>query len=714
MGLPLLPHPRSLKLERGTCRVTPTACISLHVGDARVERAVLAWRASCASATPAGMVTYGQAKTATAAEVARGGKGAVTRARSTEARSAVRIVVQPNAAPHRDGYRLAVGCDCIEIAGGSPAACFHALQTLRQLSIRCQGAWEIPCCTVVDWPDYNTRGLLHDVTRGKVPRLSTLKLLVDRLAELKVNQLQLYLEHAFVFSFDPGICGPDEGITPDDARELDCYCRERFIDLVPALATLGHMGRILSMPRYRHLAEIPATRPWSGMTWPQRVRGLTLDFTNPEARRLAERMWSDVLDAFSSPIVNICGDEPHDLGKGLGNSHHAGRRRLARTDKGIEHRCPESTAIGRTSRTAHDEHARGSRVDHARRTYAEYLKHTQEFCAVRGRKTQFWSDVVAAHPELLARMPADSTVLHWGYNDGADYNGTAALVKASSSVYVCPGTSGWKRIINAMGLAERNIAAFAKVGINHGAMGLLNTDWGDHGHFNQLACSWHGIALGAALAWDSTHSTGGEFDALFAHWLMGSEQAEVVSKLRTVARLADRFATWRLLWAPVPQVQKEPALPTLEELEESHQASAAVQSHLERLASVIDSGAVESCDLKELALACRFTGLLAEKLAYARRIPAGRGGHTAARHSGVDPSRGVRTGPSPPGDANAWCDRLDEATRAYVDRWHVRNKSSGIGDICRALQTANAELGPSAPRRAGKSRQVTPGRMPSQ
>ena len=53
------------------------------------------------------------------------------------------------------------------------------------------------------------------------------------------------------------------GLTPDEVRDLDGYCRDRFIDLVPALATFGHMGRILSMNRPRqgsHTGDAQAVR----------------------------------------------------------------------------------------------------------------------------------------------------------------------------------------------------------------------------------------------------------------------------------------------------------------------------------------------------------------------------------------------------------------------------------------------------------------------
>ena len=307
-------------------------------------------------------------------------------------------------------------------SGRSPRGCFYGLQTLEQLS-RAHATSDqpalIPCCEVVDAPDFHTRGLLYDVTRGKVPTLDTLKMIVDRLASLKISQLQLYIEHAFVFRFDPQICSAKQGLTPDDVGALDAYCRERFIDLVPALATPGHMGRILSMPKYRHLAEIEATTTWERMSWPQRMRGLTLDCMNPEAHRLVERMWSDVLEAFSSPVVNLCGDEPWDLGRGKNRLRFTGNQR--------------------------DE------------AYLDHIRRVHDLCASRGRRTQFWSDVVRNDGVPVGRVPRTSTILHWGYDDRADYAGTGTWVEAGLDTIVCPGTSGWKRIINAMDAAERNV-----------------------------------------------------------------------------------------------------------------------------------------------------------------------------------------------------------------------------------------------------------------
>jgi hypothetical protein len=602
----LLPLPKKIREDTGVCRVFREDRLGVHVDDPRVEQAARRWQSRCPE-----------------------------RSTPREASTTVRIAVDQAQVGHRHGYRLTVRTDGIELLGGSAAGCFYGLQTLTQLTDFSAG--EVPCCVIDDRPDFATRGLLHDVTRGKVPTLDTLKTLADRLAAVKVNQLQLYIEHAFTFAFDPDICGPADGLTPDEIRQLDAYCKDRFIDLVPAVATLGHMGRILSMPRYRHLAEIEPTQSWAEMTWLERARGFTLDIINPESHALVERISSEILDAFSSPVVNICGDEPWDLGKGKNREHLA------------------TSAPG------------GPYIDHILRTHA--------LCAARGRRTQVWSDVVRNHPGLLHRLPKDLTVLHWGYDDRADYDGTRAFTNAGLDTMVCPGTSGWKRIINAMGLAERNIAAFAAAGRKHGATGLLNTDWGDHGHFNPLACSWHGIALGAARAWNADHPIGPQFDRCFARTVLGLDDVDLIADLRRTSAIADRCETWRLLWQPFQQVSDDPTLPRLGQAE---QAFDAAQIALTRLRSVHASSGDQSRDLRELTLACEFAALFAEKVRHARA--------SQARAAGFSPRDLPASG--------HWSERLSHAARDYAQSWNARNKPSGLPDILNALAAVADDLGP--------------------
>lgn len=600
--VPLLPLPLKFQARPGVCLLGPESALRVDVADVRVIRSLVAWRAGLRPHTPGG------------------GRSAP-----------ISVSINRSVCPEPDGYQLTVTLDIARLLGGSPSGCYYGVQTLRQLLVKQRDG--VRCCTIVDRPDFATRGLLHDVTRGKVPRLETLKLIADRLAALKANQLQLNIEHAFAFSFDQEICPSDEGLTPEEVRELDRYCHDRFIDLVPAVATLGHMGRILSMPRYRHLAEIEASRSWEQMGWPERMRGLTLDCLNPESHRLVERMWGDVLDAFSSPVVNVCGDEPWDLGAGRS------RERVAVLGKG--------------------------------EVYVDHLRRTHEICAARGRRTQFWSDVARNYPRLLGRLPEDMTVLHWGYDDRADYAGTAAFTGAGLATCVCPGTSGWKRVINAMDLAERNISTFSAAGKRHGAVGLINTDWGDHGHFNLLACSWHGIALGAACAWNAAHPTGEQFDEAFCRHVLGVPNAGLIGLLREASAIAERGETWRWLWMPMAALEADQTIPMPEALDRS----AAAATEVGRLCRSLIGSTADSTDFEELAVACLFTELVVEKLRFrrdwsnVRRTPGGNG----------------RT-------RRDWAARVREASARYQAVWNARNKPSGLADIKAALDACIADV----------------------
>ena len=95
----------------------------------------------------------------------------------------------------REGYELTIDENGIQITADCNAGAFYAIQTLRQIFSH----EKIPYLYIKDEPDFKYRGFYHDVTRGKVPTVATLKSLVDQMAYYKLNSLQLYVEHTFEF-----------------------------------------------------------------------------------------------------------------------------------------------------------------------------------------------------------------------------------------------------------------------------------------------------------------------------------------------------------------------------------------------------------------------------------------------------------------------------------------------------------------------------------
>jgi hypothetical protein len=406
-------------------------------------------------------------------------------------------------------YSLSVRKDGVTIAGADPAAVFCGLQTLGQIiggyvrgapAPRTSGGLPIPALTVRDWPDMRDRGVYYDVCRGRVPKLERLMELASLLSQYKVNQLQLYIEHTFLFRGHPDIGRGASPLTAEDILALDAHCRRFHIELVPSLACFGHLATVLNHPAYRHLAEdwaacrytepAAADRP----AW-QKRKGWSLAPGNPEVYDFLDSLFSEFLPLFSSRRFNVCCDETWDLG--MGQSHELCRR------------------IGKG------------------RLYLGHLLKLRMLAAKYGKKVQFWGDIIRHYPDLIPSIPRDVTVLDWNYWSGHDFRKIRDFRKAGLPFYACPGTSSWVSLFPRLHEGAANIRGFAAAAKKAGAAGLLNTDWGDGGHHNFMEFSWHGYLAGAESSWN-TGADAGSFTSRFCRLFLGTADP-------AVARAVDLF-----------------------------------------------------------------------------------------------------------------------------------------------------------------------------
>ncbi len=397
-----------------------------------------------------------------------------------DAAAAVRVVRSQKVAD-AEGYRLRITAKGVTVEASTDAGAFYGLATLREM-IRDHGA-SLPCVLINDAPAFARRGVYHDCARGKVPKLATLKGLVDRLAEWKINELQLYVENAFAFKKHPLISKGYSPLTAADITSLQTYCRARHMRLVPSLSSFGHMEKVLAIPEYAHLGELP--------------NGSTLCPTDPGGIRFVEDLYSEFLPLFEAEDFNVCCDETRDLGRG---------RTAALCGK-----------IG------------------AGRVYLDFLKKIHKLCDKFGKRMNAWADIVLDHPELLGEMPRDVVMLNWGYEADCERIGrTGEIAKAGLPLMVCPGTSGWGTIGSRWPNAWANIRQAATEGKKHGAEGLLNTDWGDRGHRQFLAVSMMAFAFGAAESWNPGKADPAKFPRVFSRQAFGDTTGELGDAIAAV------------------------------------------------------------------------------------------------------------------------------------------------------------------------------------
>lgn len=424
----------------------------------------------------------------------------------------VRLVLDPQIQGHAQRYRLQVVPTEIRVEASTQEGLFYGVCTLQQLLQQCGNS--LPCLEIDDWPDLDERGVMLDISRDKVPTMETLFYLVDLLASWKINQLQLYTEHTFAYHAHPEVWADASPMTGEQILELDAFCRERFVKLIPCQNTFGHMARWLTHPRYQPLAETMDAFP---VPWGNSQGPFSLCPIDPGSLQLVEGLLQELLPHFSTSQVNIGCDETFDVGQG--------RSRDVCQQRGRE------------------------------RVYLDYVLSVREIARQQGRTIQFWGDILAEHPELCQELPRDVTILEWGHEaDHPFAEHCQRLAEAQIPFYTCPGVSSWLSLGGRVTNALENLRNAAEAARTYGAAGYLITDWGDMGHWQPLPVSFIGYVAGAAYAWCLERNRDEDMPTLASHFAFGDDTGRMGSLAAQLGNIylhfpvrpnfAPHFAPW--------------------------------------------------------------------------------------------------------------------------------------------------------------------------
>lgn len=359
-------------------------------------------------------------------------------------------------------YRLTIAPDEIRIEASAPPGLFYAGRTLLQWL-----AQPRPTRVVIeDEPSFARRGVMLDVSRDRVPRLDELARLIRRLANWKLNEVQLYMEHTFAYAKHELVWRNASPFTAPEIRELDGLCRDLHIRLVPNQQSFGHFHRWLKHPAYRYLAEHTEgiEHPFSFDREP-----FGLCATDPGTLEFLAELYDELLPCFSAGEFHVGMDEALDLG------------------------------LGRSKETCD---TRGRQI-----VFSEFAREVHRLVEARGRRMLYWADEVEGDAGLARSLPEDAIAMVWGYERGHDFVTKGKPFRdAGRELRICPGTSSWQslggRTENMLANQHEAIAAARTLG----ATGTLTCDWGDRGHLQPPCIAESGFAVSAGLAWNSaTH-----------------------------------------------------------------------------------------------------------------------------------------------------------------------------------------------------------------
>jgi len=359
-----------------------------------------------------------------------------------------------------EGYHLTVTAEGVRLAAADARGALHGTRVIRQLLAMAEDA--LPCLEIRDYPDLPVRGFMLDVSRGKVPTLPELLALVEAMGALRLNQLQLYVEHTFAFPGHETVWREASPLTPADLAAIGARCAELGIEFVPNLNTFGHLERWLRHEPYRRLAECPEgwTHPLTGQFKPHPS---TL-YPDDAALEFVAGLLDAYLPHFASAQVNIGGDEPWELGQG---------------------RSREAVA------------ARGKH-----RVYLDHLNRIHALVRARGKRMQFWGDILLEDLALAGDAPAEALPIVWGYDAGHPFDAQCGrLAELGRDYLIAPGTSTWQSFTGRLANARANVREAVDAARRHGADGILMTTWGDNGYHQPWPTFWLPLAEAAALTW---------------------------------------------------------------------------------------------------------------------------------------------------------------------------------------------------------------------
>ena len=374
------------------------------------------------------------------------------------------IAMTRDAKVKKEGYRLVLSsAGPIRLNAADDAGFFYGMQTACQLL---QKPSQVPCCQISDFPSLSERGYMLDISRCKVPTMETVREMVRSLAALRYNSLQLYMEHTFAFDAHERVWATYSPFTSEEIMELDCFCREHFVELIPNLNSFGHMSRWLRHPEYKKLAECdpPYIYPYTGVP----MQGVLKP--GKESLEFMDSLYREFLPNFTSRKLNIGCDETVELGKG--------KSAEICEKKGVT------------------------------QVYLDFLTELTKKAESYGFSVEFWGDIILKKPEFISRLPKGITALSWGYEYNHPFKEQSAHFKQAGVDYlVCPGTSSWSTFLGRTRNMIECIRNAVYYGSKNGARGLLMTDWGDGGHHQYYPISWPGIAMGGGAAWNAGAKT---------------------------------------------------------------------------------------------------------------------------------------------------------------------------------------------------------------
>ncbi len=222
---------------------------------------------------------------------------------------------------------------------------------------------------------YQIRAVQLDLAR-QMESMDFIRKFIDFIAGNGYNTLFLYVEWRIrTESFS---CPADNDCyTAKEMGEIIRHASSRGIDVIPGLSAFGHAELLLKHDAFKSYGELADGR--HGRFWTNSQHCICL--SQPGARDLLDRYFSEIADIFPSRYIHIGGDESWDIG--------------------YCDRCASKTGA----------------FKHEQELYLNHLKFCHTIISGKlGRQMMIWDDMLELYQDILPEIPRDILLVNWQYN----------------------------------------------------------------------------------------------------------------------------------------------------------------------------------------------------------------------------------------------------------------------------------------------------------
>lgn len=394
------------------------------------------------------------------------------------------------------GYAMHIDGRGVTIAARGIEGLFYGGKTLSQIAT---DRTNLPGVHIRDWPCLPYRGIQQDICRGQMPTMDTFKRLADVAADVKMNILELYIEHTFKFKSHPDI-SPPEGMSPEEGRELFEYAARQHIDVHTLFQVLGHAHHILSKPEYQHLSSGPCGN--------RAACTLTYDIRKPETIAFIKELIDELCETFPGKYINV----------DITEFNYEAFLESEETPEGVLDLIYKYVL-----------------------QLNEMVKRHQMRLMITQGSLDSTGHILGVAP-MLDKFPKDIMIGSY-YGAGGCYQPAwekdfPRLAEHKIDFFAQPWIYSHSRIMPWIGWAAEFSDLEISRGLAYGAKGSVTCDWGDRGNFHFTGQTWYPFVYHGASAWTGAKVDRGYFDNAFTRLFYGIDDESVARAIQMTGNIS--------------------------------------------------------------------------------------------------------------------------------------------------------------------------------